>query len=178
MRSSACWTNCSPRVQASSGDPAHFAYEEQLKTPLRDKMLELEKGGVTSVVELGEVRGRIEALVIDWPANNPEAAAGQLDKIAGELKQARQRHGFLQASGTFTHVPLSDQSGPAANEPPEQLRYGPDGRPLVPYDNSAYLGRSLFTDFLLPVELGGVLLLVATAGAIAIAHRVQPERRP
>ena len=46
-----------------------------------------------------------------------------------------------------------------------------EGRPNLPADNSAYLGRSLFTDFLLPVELGGVLLLVATVGAIAIAQR-------
>jgi NADH:ubiquinone oxidoreductase subunit 6 (subunit J) len=166
------------RVQAAAGDPAHFAYEEQLINPLRDKMLELEKSGVTAVVELGDVRGRIEPLLIDWPANDSEAAARQLDKVAAELKQARQRHGFLQAAGTVTHVPLSDQSGPAANEPPEQLRYGPDGRPAMPHDNSAYLGRSLFTDFLLPVELGGALLLVAAVGAIAIAHRVQPERRP
>jgi len=73
-------------------------------------------------------------------------------------------------------VPLSDQSGPAANEPPEYLRYDEQGRPRVPHDNAAYLGRSLFTDYLLPVELGGVLLLVATVGAIAIAHRLEPER--
>jgi NADH:ubiquinone oxidoreductase subunit 6 (subunit J) len=52
-----------------------------------------------------------------------------------------------------------------------EWRYDAQGRPYLPADNSSYLGRSLFTDFLLPVELGGVLLLVATIGAIAIAHR-------
>ena len=41
----------------------------------------------------------------------------------------------------------------------------------MPAENVAYLGRSLFTDFLLPVELGGTLLLVAAIGAIAIATR-------
>ena len=41
----------------------------------------------------------------------------------------------------------------------------------MPAENAAYLGRSLFTDYLLPVELGGILLLVATIGAIAIAQR-------
>jgi NADH-quinone oxidoreductase subunit J len=42
---------------------------------------------------------------------------------------------------------------------------------VLPAENAPYLGRSLFTDFLLPVELGGTLLLVAAIGAIAIAHR-------
>ena len=35
--------------------------------------------------------------------------------------------------------------------------------------NVAGLGRTLFTDHLLAVELAGTLLLVATVGAIAIA---------
>jgi NADH:ubiquinone oxidoreductase subunit 6 (subunit J) len=35
----------------------------------------------------------------------------------------------------------------------------------------AALGRMLFTDYLIPVELAGTLLLVATIGAIAIASR-------
>ena len=39
------------------------------------------------------------------------------------------------------------------------------------------IGRSLFTDYLLPVELGGTLLLVATIGAIAITGR-RMERKP
>jgi NADH:ubiquinone oxidoreductase subunit 6 (subunit J) len=45
------------------------------------------------------------------------------------------------------------------------------GRRALPAENVAFLGRSLFTDFLLPVELGGSLLLIATIGAIAIASR-------
>jgi NADH:ubiquinone oxidoreductase subunit 6 (subunit J) len=51
------------------------------------------------------------------------------------------------------------------------LRRDAEGRPQLPHENTAYLGRSLFTDYLLAVELGGTLLLVATVGAIAIAHR-------
>jgi len=42
----------------------------------------------------------------------------------------------------------------------------------LPADNVAALGQLLFTDYLLPVELAGMLLLVATIGAVAIAsHR-------
>jgi NADH-quinone oxidoreductase subunit J len=43
--------------------------------------------------------------------------------------------------------------------------------PSLPADNVAGLGRTLFTDYLLAVELGGTLLLVAAIGAIAIASR-------
>jgi NADH:ubiquinone oxidoreductase subunit 6 (subunit J) len=56
--------------------------------------------------------------------------------------------------------------------PPGELRRDEKtGRPQLPHENSTYLGRSLFTDYLLPVELGGTLLLVAAVGAIAIAQR-------
>jgi NADH-quinone oxidoreductase subunit J len=41
----------------------------------------------------------------------------------------------------------------------------------LPARNVAALGRMLFTEYLLPVELAGVLLLVASIGAIAIAGR-------
>jgi NADH:ubiquinone oxidoreductase subunit 6 (subunit J) len=74
-------------------------------------------------------------------------------------------------------VPLSPYSGPPANVPLQDLRRDAGGRPELPAENVAYLGRSLFTDFLLPVELGGTLLLVATIGAIAIASR-RAERLP
>jgi len=50
----------------------------------------------------------------------------------------------------------------------------PEGKPALPAENTAYLGRTLFSDYLLAVELGGTLLLVATIGAIAIAGR-RPE---
>ena len=41
----------------------------------------------------------------------------------------------------------------------------------MPAENLAHLGLSLFTDYLVAVELAGTLLLVATIGAIAIAGR-------
>jgi NADH:ubiquinone oxidoreductase subunit 6 (subunit J) len=72
---------------------------------------------------------------------------------------------------------LSPYSGPPANVPLQELRRDAQGRPELPAENVAYLGRSLFTDYLLPVELGGTLLLVATIGAIAIASR-RAERTP
>jgi NADH-quinone oxidoreductase subunit J len=47
-------------------------------------------------------------------------------------------------------------------------------RAELPAGNVAYLGRALFTDYLLAVEIGGTLLLTATIGAILIASR-RPE---
>ena len=46
----------------------------------------------------------------------------------------------------------------------------------LPAANVAALGRTLFTDHLLAIELAGTLLLVATIGAIAIAG-TRPERK-
>jgi NADH:ubiquinone oxidoreductase subunit 6 (subunit J) len=159
----------------SSGEPAGFAYEDKLLAPLRAAIAEQEKNH-GSTAELIEIRDRVQDRTLDWPKTNDKAGE-RLDLVITELGRARQQHGFLQATGARSRVPLSDQSGPAANEPADRLRYDSDGRPLVPHDNAAYLGRSLFTDYLLPVELGGVLLLVAAIGAIAIAHRNEPESR-
>jgi NADH-quinone oxidoreductase subunit J len=47
-------------------------------------------------------------------------------------------------------------------------------RPDMPAANVAYLGRALFTDYLLAVEIGGTLLLTATIGTILIVSR-KPE---
>jgi NADH:ubiquinone oxidoreductase subunit 6 (subunit J) len=68
-------------------------------------------------------------------------------------------------------LPLSAFSGIPANVPFQQIRHDDEGRAPMPAYNVESLGRSLFTDYLLPVELAGTLLLVATIGAIAIAGR-------
>jgi len=77
---------------------------------------------------------------------------------------ARHSLGDLQPQGQR----LSEFSGakPSATPKFDALGQGP-----MPAENVAHLGRSLFTDYLLAVEMGGTLLLVATIGAIAIAHR-------
>ena len=54
------------------------------------------------------------------------------------------------------------------------------GAAELPAANVGDLGRALYTDHLLAVELAGTLLLVATIGAIAIASRDggSPHDRP
>jgi hypothetical protein len=79
--------------------------------------------------------------------------------------------------GRKTPLPLSALSGPPPSTPPGEMRRDDLGRPELPAENAAFLGRSLFTDYLLPVELGGTLLLVATVGAIVIANRRGADQR-
>jgi NADH:ubiquinone oxidoreductase subunit 6 (subunit J) len=91
-----------------------------------------------------------------------------LDRLMAVARDARHRLGGLPPA---SNLPLSSLSGPPPTVAPQELRRDEAGRPALPAENSAYLGRSLFSDFLLPVELGGTLLLVAAVGAIAIANR-------
>jgi NADH:ubiquinone oxidoreductase subunit 6 (subunit J) len=98
-----------------------------------------------------------------------------LHKLESIALEAHNRLGTVQPP---KDAPLSALSGPPANTPPDEFRRDPKtGRPQLPAENSAYLGRALFTDFLLPVELAGTLLLVAAIGAIAIAQR-RPATKP
>src|SRR5262249_818568 len=78
-----------------------------------------------------------------------------LPHLANPAHHFRSTQGTVRPRGNTT---LSDFSRP----PPS---------PQAPAENVAPLGRSLFTDYILPVELAGLLLLVATVGAIAITHR-------
>jgi NADH-quinone oxidoreductase subunit J len=71
---------------------------------------------------------------------------------------------------------MSSLSGPPPTTPFREFRRDAAGRPELPAENAASLGRSLFTEYLLPVEIGGALLLIATVGAIAIAQRREPGR--
>jgi NADH:ubiquinone oxidoreductase subunit 6 (subunit J) len=79
-----------------------------------------------------------------------------------EIKKHAERHFQLGSLRPPADLPLSPFSGPPPNkEGPHQL----------PAHNVAGLGKTLFTDHLLAVELAGTLLLVASIGAIAIAAR-------
>lgn len=126
-----------------------------------------------------EVRRRIETVAGEFPDSakaSPAAIQEALAKLAKPLIELRQEQGLLRPGPTIGDA-MSPLSGTPANTPAEEMRLDDDGRPRLPAENTQYLGRSLFTDFLLPVELGGTLLLVATIGAIAIAQRRTPQGR-
>jgi hypothetical protein len=125
------------------------------------------------------MRQRADNLPWDWSAalfDKPEVQRKPLLKLRDLLLEARDRLGTVQPPAGAA---LSAMSGPPANAPAGEIRRPPgriadelpQGLPELPAENSAYLGQARFTDFLLPVELGGTLLLVATIGAIAIGQR-------
>jgi NADH-quinone oxidoreductase subunit J len=90
-----------------------------------------------------------------------------LDKLHRLGLQLRTQSGGVQAG---KDLPLSKFSGAtSAQDAPLDEQGKPKER--LPQDNVAALGRALFSDYLLAVELAGVLLLVATIGAIVIAGR-------
>jgi NADH:ubiquinone oxidoreductase subunit 6 (subunit J) len=88
--------------------------------------------------------------------------------IAARRAQLLYNRGSLQPPG---NLPLSGNSGLRPNVPVQDMPRDAEGKPAMPAQNVASLGNSLFTDYLLPVELAGTLLLVAVIGAIAIAGR-------
>jgi NADH-quinone oxidoreductase subunit J len=115
---------------------------------------------------------QVESLMSAWTnaLSKPgtQAMKERLTELVAIGEDAKHRLGWLPLAGTPS---LSTLSGAPPTMQAEQVRRDEAGLPRMPAENSAYLGRALFTDFLLPVELGGSLLLVATVGAIAIAFR-------
>lgn len=53
----------------------------------------------------------------------------------------------------------------------ESARLDGTGRPAIPAENTAFLGADIFGNFLVGVEIAGVLLVVATVAAIVISQR-------
>jgi NADH:ubiquinone oxidoreductase subunit 6 (subunit J) len=121
-----------------------------------------------------ELHQRAEQVGFAWSnidrkgANAVKESRDLLEELADLGESARHRLGWLPLAAD---KPLSNLSGPPPTLVAEHIRRDRAGLPRMPADNAAYLGRSLFSDYLLPVELGGTLLLVATVGAIAIALR-------
>jgi NADH:ubiquinone oxidoreductase subunit 6 (subunit J) len=135
-------------------------------------------GYAAEVARLGDQpeRARLKDALLQarqaWSNENVvvERLRDSLANLQDRAREARAGYGALQPHGNQPER-FSTFSGPAANKPLHQLTRDDQGRPLLPAENVAYLGRSLFSDYLLAVELGGTLLLVATIGAIAIAAR-------
>jgi NADH:ubiquinone oxidoreductase subunit 6 (subunit J) len=163
------------RVIGDPQDPARDGFFADFKAAL------MRKGDTEAAREL---RDDMENNVLpNWVAaraqGNPVLARKSLERLQQIGLRARATYGTLQPPpGT----PMSDLSGPSAATVPFEptagppprggaIRRGADERPEMPHENTAHLGRALFTDYLLAVELGGTLLLVATIGAIAIAGR-------
>jgi len=116
-----------------------------------------------------DLRDRSETLGGEASSEGGKDRPRALRGLEGVVREARER---LTLAPPPPGTPMSALSGPAAGTPRDEVRRNAEtGVPELPAENAAHLGVSLFTDFLLPVELAGFLLLVATVGAIAIAQR-------
>jgi NADH:ubiquinone oxidoreductase subunit 6 (subunit J) len=119
----------------------------------------------------------------DWHARtrDPGKIAKDLRQLYAKGLEIRTTHGSVQPPEYSTFVPRGADGKRSKVELSTYSRLRAakaeapgNGDSLLPADNVEYLGRTLFSDYLLAVELGGTLLLVATIGAIAIAGR-RPE---
>ena len=148
-------------------------FPEELQVALR-KVFTADNGQERSGAGVEELKTLDKSIRdIEWPTTNSadvQTMKDALTRLETLFLLALQQHGWLRPLAPDPAL-ASDLSGPPAVGDAYAWRTDAEGRPNLPADNSAFLGRSLFTDFLLPVELGGVLLLVATVGAIAIAQR-------
>lgn len=91
--------------------------------------------------------------------NTPSTLATELNKYLAVLQNARNRLGTVPPPA---HINVSVFGGPPSAGSADRR---------LPAANVAALGRVLFRDYLLAVEMAGTLLLVATIGAIAISQR-------
>jgi len=160
------------RVNAARNEPAEKVWQvlgneedfRQSSELLMQRMLGREAS--REIVGVVHQKDDIKDVGTPGPAN-AAAIKGWLDRLyatAAEERAYAMRHvGRLSPPARDV---LSPFAGTPANQPPQPLAS----------DNVAGLGRTLFSDYLLAVELGGTLLLVATIGAIAITQRPNARR--
>jgi NADH-quinone oxidoreductase subunit J len=110
-------------------------------------------------------RIQVEAVNLqsEWNAMDVRKIKTTAQLLLDLVTTVRQEHGSLA---------LNSVPGKPSNKTPSHF---PPGK--LPASNVAGVGRTLFTDYLVPVELAATLLLVATIGAIAIAGRRSEELR-
>ncbi|MBI2807639.1 MAG: NADH-quinone oxidoreductase subunit J [Planctomycetes bacterium] len=108
-----------------------------------------------------EIREEIEAFQKAWNFMNVPRITQKARLLHEAVLAKRQQQGSL-----------------ALNEVPGKSKTPGHSAPgKLPAQNVAALGRTVFTDYLVPVLLAAVLLLVATIGAIVIAGRRSEELR-
>ena len=96
-----------------------------------------------------------------WVTRDSKSVIATAKSLLAAIEAKRQQHGSLE---------LYDVKG--KDKTPGHFKPG-----QLPAANVAALGRTLFTDYLIPVELAATLLLIATIGAIVIAGRRSEELR-
>jgi NADH:ubiquinone oxidoreductase subunit 6 (subunit J) len=107
------------------------------------------------IKETLETRSDESMLKIKAAKSDPKVVAEELAKFRAAVVAGRPRVGDIPPPD---NVPLTPFAGSRTDH-------------RLPAGNVAALGRLLFTDYIIGVEMAGTLLLVATIGAIAITYR-------
>jgi NADH:ubiquinone oxidoreductase subunit 6 (subunit J) len=158
--------------QLAHSQPSEYRrLRENITDPLDKVVDKRDQDTPAQLPELKPLRDTVQTIL--YEPRNPDQMSAALVRVERLVLHTLQQPTWIRPP-VPSHL-MSDLSGPSANEPVENLRCDDQGRPQMPADNPAYLGRSLFTDYLLAIELGGFLLLVAVIGSVAIAHRRTPS---
>jgi NADH:ubiquinone oxidoreductase subunit 6 (subunit J) len=163
--------------QAETGEAMRDAVQST-RSDRPDETVTLFSTAAERLAALGfnQASARATDLDFNWNALDPDRpdqlplakAREQLDRLEAVI-ETRLRSGLSAAVGVKY---ASGMSGVPGGTPWSEIRRDPNTRiPHLPAENTAYLGRAVFTDFLLPVEITGLLLLMATVGAIVISQR-------
>ncbi len=140
--------------QFADWKPSNGQYSEERRSEVRSALANTQQAEAEAVAGLKKDG-----------APNLGPLVGELHMLQARVLTARNSEGMLTAPANVL-LGQSEFSRPGPVE-----RRDEQGRPQMPANNVEALGRSLFTDYLVGIELGGTLLLVATIGAIAIATR-------
>jgi len=193
--SDADWRSREPLIATVAGfvlvGTLLYLLQKTYETPVLDKFLEQAEAASQSDSPIQEL-GNDEEFLASFQSELGKIRGGQgreaflkeLTIMRGNWKEWKETKNFQEIRAGLRRIAedggkLRDQIG--SMSPQETTREHMSAYSIVPVnaaipENVAPLGRTLFTDFLLPVELGGTLLLVATIGAIAISGR-KPEPR-
>jgi len=156
-----------PSFKAPTFDPAAL---DDLVTRTRNAAQE------NSASEIARTLRDTEAFQEYWQAAAADRGSSESRDLTIALESLRTHWQAWKTSGEAQPMKSTLLHLVALAEAMRSQRNG-NGDPRMPAENVAALGGSLFTDYLIPVELGGTLLLVATIGAIAITGRRAGELR-
>ena len=138
-------------VKRILGDPAAKSDDSTLLARLRRDHAD---------PDVGNLERHWRLMRVD-PRKNLEPLKEKANAIRAKIDAKRQQQGSLAL----------------LNVPGKTKTLGHPGPDKLPANNVAAIGRTLFTDYLIPVELAATLLLVATIGAIAVGGRKSEELR-
>jgi NADH:ubiquinone oxidoreductase subunit 6 (subunit J) len=116
-------------------------------------------GHLTDHKVVQQIANAIESLRAAFKYDVDDVIRESSEKIAKGLARLK---AYRDGSASFDDIPRSGYG---------EVKSIGGGPKQLPAANVSAIGRTLFSDHLLAIELAGTLLLVATVGAIAIASR-------